>query len=269
MKTQQARQRADQALDELTQALDAGQSESLQRFLAMQARFPRYSFGNVMLIAAQRPDATQVAGFRAWKRLGRYVKKGEKGIAIIAPMTIRKQDRDETERNEATLLFRAVHVFDIAQTDGAPLPEPASTHGEPGYHLARLRAHVVGSGIRLQYSQDLGSALGRSSGGVIELRSGLTQAEEFCTLAHELAHERMHKCTQNRPSKSVRETEAEAVAFVVAQAIGLDAKSAASDYIQLYDGDKETLAASLGRIQQTATVSIEAIMAPDKQSEAA
>jgi hypothetical protein len=105
-----------------------------------------------------------------------------------------------------------------------------------------------------------------SSGGLIRLKKGLTAAEELSVLAHETAHEVLHKNRENMPKeKKVRETEAEAVAFVVCHAIGLDTNSASSDYIQLYNGDKETLIESLGRIQKTASEILEVVM--DKESE--
>jgi len=109
-------------------------------------------------------------------------------------------------------------------------------------------------------------AEGVSVGGLIILKNGLTAAEELSVLAHETAHEILHANKDNRPKdKKVRETEAEAVAFVVCHAIGLDTNSAISDYIQLYNGDKETLIDSLGRIQKTASEILEAVM--DKESE--
>ena len=111
----------------------------------------------------------------------------------------------------------------------------------------------------------MGSADGLSCGGKILIRSGLGPAEEFSVLVHELSHERLHKQGQaeRKPSRTIREVEAEAVAFVVSQAVGLECGTAASDYIQLYDGKKETLMASLERIQATAREIIRAVMAAE------
>jgi hypothetical protein len=118
----------------------------------------------------------------------------------------------------------------------------------------------------LEYSESIGSAEGVSAGGLIKLKKGLTAAEELSVLAHEAAHEILHRDKKGTPKdKKVRETEAEAVAFVVCHGIGLDTNSASSDYIQLYNGDKETLMESLGRIQRTAAEILEAVM--DKESE--
>jgi antirestriction protein ArdC len=80
--------------------------------------------GNTMLIAMQRPDATQVAGFKAWQELGRQVRTGEHSIRIMAPMSVKDRDEQGQETGERVVFFRAVSVFDIAQTDGEPLPEP-------------------------------------------------------------------------------------------------------------------------------------------------
>src|SRR5690348_81951 len=114
-----------QAVDFLLQQLEAGKSETLTAYLAAMARFHSYSFGNILAIARQRPTATRVAGFSTWKELGRFVKKGEKGIQILAPIVghrRRKNDQQqETDEKPRPVLigFRAVYVFDVAQTEGA------------------------------------------------------------------------------------------------------------------------------------------------------
>ncbi|QDV90919.1 hypothetical protein RAS2_20040 [Phycisphaerae bacterium RAS2] len=273
MKAEQARKIADQALEQLANALANGRSEALTRYLSMLARFHRYSFGNVMLILSQKPDATHVAGFNTWRQMSRFVRKGEKGIVIIAPMVIRNRDdqaKDGEQQDKPMLRFRGVYVFDVSQTDGEPLPEPARVNGDPSGHLPSLKAFVVERGIALDNDDLPGMADGVSRGGRISIRPGLSPAEEFAVIVHELAHELLHR-GENRPaSKTVRETEAEAVAFVVSQSIGLNAGAAARDYIQLYDGQTETLAASLDRIQKTAAEIIAALHdAPDEQANAA
>jgi len=267
MKTEEAKKLTDQALETLASALEHGQSNQLTAYLAAMARFHNYSFGNIMLIAMQRPDATYVAGFRSWKKLDRFVKKGEKGIVIIAPMLIRSKNDEQGNDDDRTMLrFKAVYVFDVSQTDGQPLPEFARVGGNPNGHTDRLKAFVAESSIELEYATgldatvELGTAEGASYGGRIVLREGLSPADEFSTLTHELAHELLHrKEGRKKLSKTIRETEAEAVASVVCQAIGLDTNTAASDYIQLYAGDKNTLAASLDRIQHAATAIIQAV----------
>lgn len=271
MKAEQAKKIADQALEQLAEALKAGKSEALTRYLAVLARFHRYSFGNVMLIVSQKPDATHVAGFNTWKQMGRFVKKGEKGIVIIAPMMIRKQKEGPKpgDKPESILRFRGVYVFDVSQTDGEALPEPARISGDPGRHIARLREIITADGITIDNDDLPFGADGVSRGGRMSIRPGLEPAHEFSVTAHEFAHELLHRGDDRPKSKTVRETEAEAVAFVVCQAIGLQNGTAASDYIQLYDGETETLAASLDRIQKTAAEIIAALHAPNEQAHAA
>ena len=95
MNTDQAKHLAENALNALIEALESGQSESLRKYLAAMGRFHKYSIGNCMLIAGQKPNATHVAGFQAWLRLRRYVRKGEKGIVILAPMVGKKRAEPE------------------------------------------------------------------------------------------------------------------------------------------------------------------------------
>ncbi len=261
--SQRAKQIAEQALGQLSEQLDAGNSDQLDAYIQAMSRFHKYSFSNIMLIVSQRPEASQVAGFHTWRKLGRTVKRGEKGIAIFAPMKLKPrgdQTYQDPDDHAPQLFFRVVYVFDISQTEGEPLPEPARVSGDPGDHLGSLLIAARSAGITVEFSQDLGGADGCSKGGSILLRAGMPPAEQFSVLAHEWAHEILHQNKDApRPSKTVRETEAEAVAFVVSQAIGLVTGPAASDYIRLYNGDTETLTTSLDRIQRAACVIIEAI----------
>ncbi len=261
MKAEQAKQLAQSALSDLEAALRAGKSEELTAYLAAMGRFHRYSFTNMMLIVSQRPDATRVAGFSAWKKLNRFVKKGEKGIMIIAPM-IRPKSEDDDDKKNAIRGFRAAYVFDIAQTEGDDLPAPLEASGDPGAFTARLTDLYSALGITLVEVDDLGGALGRSSGGRVEIQAGLCPAEHFQVLVHELAHEQLHQVKGvERPVKMVRELEAEAVAAVVSSAIGLDAIRSSADYIQLYSGDVELFQASMNRIQKTSAMILDAIIA--------
>lgn len=258
MNREEAQQVSSQAIDQLVAALEQGQSETLVKYLAALAKFHTYSFGNCLLIAVQRPDATHVAGFHRWKDLGRSVKKGEKGIAIIAPMARKRQVEDESEDGPTTVRavtgFRVVHVFDVSQTEGEPLPEFAAASGEPGDHLPRLEELIAQEGVTLHYEPLPGGANGVSEGGVIRVRPDLSPAETFRVLVHELAHERLHqKERRKETTKTIRETEAESVAFVVGQAFGIDSTTRSSDYLQLWGGDKEALLQSLDHIQAVAT----------------
>lgn len=270
MKVEQAKQIASKAIEQLSQALEAGHSEKLREHFAAMARFHRYSWHNVMFIASQKPTATHVAGFHAWHKLGRFVKKGEKGILILAPMIRRKQENNnETESDESstTVGFRAAYVFDISQTDGQELPEIGSVNGDPCEYRERLATFVAKQGITLEYSQDIAPARGTSAGGKITLLPGQSASEEFATLAHEVAHEMMHRDERrSSTSKRVRETEAEAVAFVVCSAIGLETGTAAQDYIGLYGGDAKLLNESLEYVQRASTQILSAIGADGTSS---
>ncbi|MAO19189.1 MAG: DUF1738 domain-containing protein [Phycisphaerae bacterium] len=259
---QEARKTIDQALERLSDELNNGKSETMQAFLAMLAKFHRYSFGNIMLILAQRPEATQVAGYRAWQGLGRQVRKGEKGITIIAPMMLKK-DSESGNDPEKVLRFRATSVFDLSQTDGEELPAPTTMQGTPGEHLTQLRDFVISLGISLDTEKDLCGPLGVSRGGSITILDNLNDPEGFSVLVHELAHEMLHHGENaQRADKTTRELEAEATAHAVCTAVGLEPGTACSDYIQSYGGDAELLASVLHRVQKTAARILDAVLIP-------
>lgn len=263
MKVEQAKQIASNAIEQLKQALERGHSETLKEYLAAIARFHRYSWHNIMLIASQKPTATYVAGFHTWRKLGRFVKKGEKGILILAPIVRKKAtnpDEVESEDSTSAVGFRAAYVFDVSQTEGQELPTIGRVNGDPCDYCERLAKFVVEQGIALEYSQDIAPARGISEGGKITLLPRQSPAEEFSTLAHEVAHEMMHRNERrSSTSKRVRETEAEAVAYVVCSTVGLETGSAAQDYIGLYGGDAKLLSESLEYVQRTATHILSAI----------
>jgi len=258
-----------QAVDQLIRQLEAGKSEALTVYLEAMARFHSYSFGNILAIARQKPDATRVAGIRTWNEMGRFVRKGEKGIQILAPMLgcrrNRKEadtgDQSETKPQPVLIGFRAVYVFDVAQTEGADLPEMEhSVSGNAGEHKDRLIEFLAQQNIALEFSEKIAPALGVSYGGKITLLPGQSKAEEFTTLVHETAHELLHKAERRTmTTQTVRETEAEAVAFVVGQAVGLEMGNASSDYIQMYAGNAALLAESLEVIQGAASTILRAI----------
>jgi hypothetical protein len=254
----------------LIEQLEAGHSEGLTAYLTAMGRFHNYSFGNILEIARQRPDATRVAGLYAWNQLGRKVIKGQKGIRILAPMigTRKKKDseanksKDPAAVNAPVLVgFRAVYVFDVSQTEGAELPAfTERTKGEVGEFRERLIDFTIAQGIELEFKESIAPALGMSYGGRIVILPGQEPAEEFSTLVHELAHEMLHKAERRTATtKTVRETEAEAIAFVVSQTIGLDAGRASADYIHLYHGNAALLMESLEVIQRTAALILSAL----------
>ena len=265
MNSENIKKVTNQAIEQLVAALNQGHSETLTQYLAAIGRFHRYSLRNVILIASQKPTATHVAGFHAWHKLGRFVKKGEKGILILAPIVRRKHEnteQSETDESSTAVGFRAAYVFDVSQTDGQPLPEIGSVNGDPREYRERLAKFVAEQGIALEYSDDIAPARGMSEGGKIVLLPGQSPAEDFATLAHEVAHETMHR-DERRSSTTQRIRETEAVAFVVCSAIGLDTGSAAQDYIGLYGGDAKLLSESLEYVQRTATQILNAIGAGD------
>ena len=259
------------SIDALVKALESGHSEALSAYLTAMSQFHTYSFQNILLIASQRPTATRVAGIRSWNELGRRVRRGEKGIMIFAPMIGYKRNAEadqsqqadaRTDKPEPRLVgFRAVYVFDVGQTEGAELPELGSTFaGEVGDKLDKLAEFTTGQGIKLEYSDKIAPARGMSYGGLIRILPELEESETFATLIHELAHEMLHKAERRTmTTQAVRETEAEAVAFVVCHALGLETGTGSSDYIQLYHGDANLLKESLEVVQRTSTVILGAI----------
>jgi antirestriction protein ArdC len=263
MKLEDIKTKTKDAVDYLVQSLESGHSEVLTQYLGAMARFHTYSFGNVMLIARQKPDASNVAGIRTWNSLGRFVKRGEKGILILAPMVGKKRTQnDGTEPTEdakgtvPTLFgFRAVYVFDVTQTEGKELPTLTEVNGDVSGYRERLFKFVELQSVELGFSERIAPAKGLSHGGKITLLSGMQPAEEFSTLVHEIAHEMLHRGDRRTlTTKQVRETEAEAVAFVVCQSVGLQNGTASQDYIQLWHGDANLLRESLEAVQQTAAV---------------
>ncbi len=259
----------------LIEQLEQGKSETLTAYLAAMARFHNYSFGNILSIARYRPDATHVAGIRTWNELGRFVIKGQKGIPILAPLIGYKrqpgeQVKDSDEKPKPFVIgFRRVFVFDISQTEGADLPEPARVSGEVGYHRARLFEFVEQQGIILEFNERIAPAQGASYGGKIVLLPGQSEAEEFATLVHEVAHEMLHRAERRTmTTKTVRETEAEAIAFIVSRAVGLNTGSASADYISLYHGNTELLTESLSVIQQASATVLDALFAEKDQEDA-
>jgi len=220
-----------------------------------------------MLIALQRPEASLVAGFHRWKEQGRWVKKDEKGIAILAPMIGRKKkdddsngqaiESDDTNDSQVRVVrgFRVAYVFDVEQTEGKELAEFTALNGDPGDRIAKLEQIITGRGIGLDFVETLMcGANGASFGGRIEVRASLPASQKFSTMVHEYAHELLHRGDRRTSTtKTVRETEAEAVAFVVCRSVGLECSTRASDYIQIWDGDEKVLMQSLELIRTVAT----------------
>ncbi len=254
----------DERIEALAKAVDDERaSAEFRAYLDVQARFHNYSWHNCMLIYSQRPDATRVAGFRTWKKMGRHVRKGEHGIMILAPCPFKRTttDDDGTERVVGGIYFKAVHVFDAAQTDGKPLPafDVADVEQAADDLLSVLKAVALGRGIRLAYVDLRPGHYGTSKGGTIELANGMASGQAAKTLAHELAHESLHKPKDRTDglTRTVAELEAEAAAYIVCQHFGLAVEVRSSRYIALWGGDGKGLRASLDRISETARAIID------------
>ena len=256
-KKRELRERIGESLDVLARAVDdVRASDTFRAFLDVQARFHRYSWHNTMLIATQCPDATQVAGFQAWKKLGRHVRKGEHGIAIFAPCPFKRTETDDdgSEQETEGIYFKIVHVFDVAQTEGEALPtvDVPDVDAAADALLASLERVAVKRGIAINYT-DLRSGLyGVSKNGSIDVATGHATGQQAKTLAHELAHEALHKKDRSGLTRSIAELEAESVAYVVCRHHGLDVGVRSSRYIALWNGDSKALRDSLERITGTA-----------------
>ena len=253
------RRTIDTLLDELKTRL-AIPGQSLLPLLAVMSRFSRYSLANQMLIFAQRPAATHVLGYRSWLKAGYQVRKGEKGIAIYAPMRFTREDPDTLEVNTRTG-FKVAWVFDLSQVDAltgtdTSLLGLAGTTASPAAHRAneQLKAFLFGHNVELAYQSLAPGLMGYTDGR--RITCGLHQPThvEFATLAHETAHVLLHFPTDgsNRPDLVTRETEAEAVTFLLCSQLGLDGTEASIEYIQSYRGTPDTLDGSLERIRTTA-----------------
>jgi len=227
-------------IEQLAQETDAArQSQQFRDYLRTSAAFWDYSWHNQMLIWRQKPDASFVGGFHTWLKCGRYVRKGEKGIAILAPMFFKGKKPEANQEETTRVWFKVVYVFDISQTDGTPLPElPTKSVGERGQDmLDRLLRFAESRGISVQFVEKckLNGAAGTSKGKEIEIRTSATDiTTQAATLAHEIAHSLLHwtadghKIT-SRDGKEIdkqqRELEAEATAYVVCSYFGIQSPS--------------------------------------------
>lgn len=244
---------------------DVRSSERFREYLDTCARFHNYSLGNQILIAMQKPTATRVAGFHTWLGMDRHVMRGEKGIKILAPMTFksfrgRKDEDDETAETVTT--FRTVHVFDVSQTDGKPLPEIARhLDGDDGSLYARLAAIAIGEGLTIERGAKSTSANGyyNYAARTIWVSSELSPTMAVKTMAHELAHHfggHTGSCVQSR---NVIECIAESVAYVVLGHFGIDSSQYSFDYVATWSQDAKVFKSELAEISRVAKTIIERI----------
>jgi len=238
--------RREHLLDQLeTRVLELQTTATWQRYLAVQSRFHHYSHRNVLLISMQRPEATSVAGFRTWEALGRYVLKGERGISILAPMIVRGRDEEEGRLTG----FRWVSVFDVSQTDGAPLPSPVTLlrRDEPAELTSRLIrvASTLGFDVVLDTLPPGVNGECRWSTATIVVERANAPLQRAKTLAHELGHVLLHRTETDRARAEI---EAESVAYIVLAASGADAAAYSAGYVASWLGPNADVR---GAIQQS------------------
>ena len=281
----------------ITDKLEAGiaalfQSETYKSYLSTMAKFHNYSLNNTLLIAMQRPDATLVAGYQAWqKQHQRHVKKGEKGIQIIAPSPYKaKKEREVldlgtgkpkldaqgkpvTETVEVEYpTFRVATVFDVSQTEGKELPSLGVDElaGKVDGYSQLLTALKESCPVPIGFEQIESGAKGyyHTTEHRIAMQEGMSEMQTVKTLIHEMAHQRLHSHKKEKPreerlSARSKEVEAESVAYTICQHFGIDTSDYSFGYIAGWSSGKETaeLKESLGKIRQTASEMITEIEA--------
>lgn len=278
-----------QKVQEITEKLEQGikelfESEKYKTYLNTMSKFHNYSFNNTMLIAMQKPDATLVAGFKAWqKNFDRHVKKGEKGIRILAPAPYKiKEERDKIDPVTQELLldkdgnpqkeeveitipaFRAVSVFDVAQTDGKPIPELAAKEllsDVEGYQ-DMIRAVEAISPVPIELEEIAGDSKGYYDREAkrIAVQENMSESQTLKTMIHEVAHSKLHskeveQDEQMKKDRNTKEVEAESIAYTVCQHFGIDTSDYSFGYIAGWSSGRDTkeLRASMDTIRRTAS----------------
>lgn len=262
-------------IDEILQRLKEGvesisSSANFREFLITMGKFHDYSIGNQILIMIQRRNATRVAGFTTWKELGRFVRAGEKGIAILAPCMPPKRKPSETEEEgeeqelqPRPMYFKVVYVFDVSQTDGKPLPEvevPALT-GEANEELfGKVLAHDKAQGLKVSFESKpdqnpeiKGYYVGKS----VWVRPEESRAQQLKTLIHETAHYYTEGVFMI--PRADAETIAESVAFTVGARFGFDSGARSFPYVAVWAQDRKVLDRNLLNIRKISARMIEAL----------
>lgn len=240
--------RREQLLEQLaTQSDRLRTSDGWVSWLDVARKFRTYSVGNQLLIQAQCPHATRVAGFRTWRELGRTVKKGEHGIGILAPM-VRKAREGETptEGDKVIMGFRVVFVFDVSQTLGPDLPEmhmPSADVDSEDILLALVRlARARGYTVLIEDDMDEGH-YGQwiPTTATIRLSSKQTVGDMTSTMLHELAHSMDPVVAGEDPDPMERELVAESAAYIIGTELGVRMDEASTYYVMTYGATKERL----------------------------
>lgn len=232
----------------------ARQAEQWKTFVRFAATFHNYSMGNVMLIAFQRPNATQVAGFHDWLKKHRYVKKGEHGIAILAPCPYARTN--EQGEREQKVYFKVAYVFDVTQAEGEELPTPPDWK-DTARRLElenRLVMYAESIGLSVDRVQSLDGAAGRAS------KKGIQIAEDAgtVTLIHEIAHAVLGHMDKHDTPRAVREIQAESVAAIVGARYDLPTDTSAN-YLANWGKDAESIKCELAAVTRAASQIIQAI----------
>ncbi len=243
------------------------ESDRFKEYLTCMSKFHNYSFNNTLLIAMQKPDATLIAGFNAWKdKHGRMVKKGEKGIRILAPYKYAVEAQPEHEGDEPKIIertgFKPTYVFDISQTEGKELPSIAVSElsGDVNEYNKLFRALRIICPVPVDFEDIEGGSKGyfSDSENRITIKKGMSQVQTIKTLVHETAHAMLHSSAaedkDNHIDRRTKEVEAESIAFTVCKRYGLDTEDYSFGYIAGWSSGKDTkeLKASLERIKDTA-----------------
>ena len=280
-----------QKVQEITEKLEQGikelfESEKYKTYLNTMSKFHNYSFNNTMLIAMQKPDATLVAGFKAWqKNFDRHVKKGEKGIRILAPAPYKIKEEQEkldpvtgeimldkngmpvTEEVEIKIpAFRVVPVFDVSQTDGKELPDIGVNElsGSVEDYEDFMQALTEVSPVPITYEDIEGEAKGyfHTTDHRIAIQEGMSQSQTVKTAIHEVAHAKLHDRERNQDidavldkDRNTKEVGAESVAYTVCQHFGIDTSDYSFGYIAGWSSDRDMkeLKSSLDTIRKTAS----------------
>ena len=259
-------------IQEITEQLEAGviavfESDAYKAYLKCMSKFHNYSLNNTLLIALQRPDASLVAGYNAWKKdHGRQVRKGEKGIKIIAPckykVELDEKDEDGNQKVAEYTGFKVATVFDYSQTEGRELPSIGVNEltGDVSGFKKLFNALTEISPVPI-YTEDIqGRAKGYYSDAdrKIVIKSDMSQLQTIKTMIHELAHEKLHAkehLDKEHPSdRRTKEVEAESIAYTICQHYGLDSSDYSFSYVAGWSSGKDTkeLKASLERIRSAA-----------------
>ena len=273
-------------MDSIMQSLESGVEELFtsnryQEFLKTMAKFHNYSFNNTMLIAMQRPDATLVTSYKNWQSMGRQVMKGEKGITIIAPAPYKKMKEKEvldenqrpimgtdgkpkTEQVEVTVPhFKAVTVFDIAQTSGEPIqtlaPELLTAAVQDFDSFMQAIQKI--SPVPIRFDEIDGNANGyyHNADKEIVIKKGLSESQTLKTAIHETVHAKLHdkeimESLGVEKDRLTKEVEAESVAYCVCSSFGLDTSDYSFPYIAGWSSSREMkeMKASMDVIRKTA-----------------